>query len=228
MIHIYCKNEHLCFVEKPSEWLSVPSRLGAEEPRPVLGIELQKQLGQRVFPVHRLDFEVGGIMVFALSEGGHKFISKLWESKSVTKIYEAITHGVPKMHLASKSGLWTSKLVRGKKRTFEAPHGKDSLTEYELLATKDDKLRKGNSYSYWRLSPLTGRSHQLRYELSHRYQAIVGDKLYGSTLGFEGIALRAVEIIISESDKKLAPEYFNALTNEFKSLTNYSGYFSTL
>lgn len=56
-------------------------------------------------------------------------------------------------------------------------------------------------WHHWELHPLTGRPHQLRYELSRHGHPIVGDQLYGSTLAFlnPGIALRAVQIDFSKA-----------------------------
>ena len=55
------ENENFIAVDKKSGVLSVPSRMGKEDPRPVLGLELQETLKKQIFPVHRLDFEVSGM-----------------------------------------------------------------------------------------------------------------------------------------------------------------------
>jgi len=59
------ENEHFIAVDKPPLWLSTPSRMGKEDARPCLGLLLQEQTGHRLFPIHRLDFEVSGLIFFA-------------------------------------------------------------------------------------------------------------------------------------------------------------------
>ena len=84
-------------------------------------------------------------------------------------------------------------LLRGKKRAYESPQGKSSITRGVLIAQ-----------NHWNLNPITGRSHQLRYELYRHGHPIIGDELYGSPMKFDvngmkaGIALRAFEINFSK------------------------------
>ncbi len=179
-------------VDKPAGWLSVPGRLGTEDPRPVLGRVLEAQRAQRVWPVHRLDVEVSGLIVFALSAEAHKAASLWFEGRSVRKLYQALTEGEAPPTLGPE--LWTSNLVRGKKRSFDAPHGKRAETRAQCLGAKQD--RAGRAGVGWELEPLTGRSHQLRFELARHGHPILGDVLYGAKESWDegAIALRAVRL----------------------------------
>lgn len=182
-------------VDKPAGWLSVPGRLGGEDPRPVVGRVLEEQLAQRVWPVHRLDLEVSGLIVFALSAQAHKAASQWFEGRSVRKLYQALSAGEAPGSKNPGVELWTSNLVRGKKRSFEAPHGKRAETRAQCLGSKLD--RAGRAGLGWELEPLTGRSHQLRFEMARHGFPILGDGLYGAkdAWGDEGaIALRAVRL----------------------------------
>jgi tRNA pseudouridine32 synthase/23S rRNA pseudouridine746 synthase len=99
---------------------------------------------------------------------------------------------------------WTSKLLRGKKRAYESPVGKPATTKATLLEVGGDGILQ------WRLEPVTGRSHQLRFELYKRGFPILGDILYGSAQKWpEGIALRAARIFFPPEAKKfgLADDY---------------------
>ena len=90
-----------------------------------------------------------------------------------------------------KRGEWRAKILRGKKRAYESPGGKMSITGYEVVGLTDQ------SYFEWRLYPKTGRSHQLRWELFRHGSPIVGDVLYGSDqkwMNGEGIALRSIAL----------------------------------
>lgn len=194
---IVFENPHFVIVDKAPNVLSVPSRTGDQDARPCLGRLLELDLGKRIFPVHRLDFEVQGLIMYALTSAAQKAGNAWFENKEVHKIYSAISKSSAAFG-PGDSFEWKCKLLRGKKRAYESPHGKDSLTRARLISIDD------SGYSHWELEPVTGRSHQLRYELFRHNETIVGDALYGSTDVFkgEGIALRAFKIDFSKTKNR--------------------------
>lgn len=171
------EDENLIVVDKPAGFLSVPSRMGKEDPRPVLGIELQKLIGAPIFPVHRLDEETSGVLLFAKTKLAQSIYSRAFEQHKVQKTYQALTNNAENYQKLSGSVL-KNNLFRGKKRSFEAPHG-----QYAETHVSEIKLFN-STYLMWTLLPKTGRSHQLRVQLSMRGFPIVGDKLYGSNFDF--------------------------------------------
>lgn len=192
---ILFQNDAVVAVDKPGGYLSVPSRMGAQDPRPCLGRELEKSLGLRLWPIHRLDEEVTGVILFALTPGAHKDLSMAFENRAVGKRYEALTD------LGSQSSeeqfrqevLWECLVLRGKKRAYESPHGKPAATKAQVLA----KVTLGDGPAlHWTLSPLTGRGHQLRFELFRHGFPIIGDTLYGSKRDFgrDLVALRCMAL----------------------------------
>jgi len=189
-------------VDKAAMVLSVPGRMGEEDDRPVLGRILEKDLGMTLYPVHRLDFEVQGLIMYAKTPAAHRAGNGWFENKIVSKKYSALTLAPTADHPQEfQTGValeWKCRLLRGKKRAYESPHGKDSLT-YANLVSKNHL-----GYFHWELSPVTGRSHQLRYELFRHGMPIVGDALYGSTVKFDqdGIALRSFEIDFSRAKNR--------------------------
>ena len=184
-------NPHFIVVDKAANVLSVPSRLGGEEERPVVGRILEKDLGITLFPVHRLDYEVQGLIMFAKTPAAQRAGNAWFEKKEIHKIYSALTLAHPNFLVGQKFE-WRCRLLRGKKRAYESPHGKESIT-YAYLESRLD-----SGYFRWELSPVTGRAHQLRYELYRHEVPIVGDALYGSTEKFaNGIALRSFAIDFS-------------------------------
>lgn len=192
MLKIAFENEAFVIVDKPGGTLSVPSQWGLEDPRPVLSIMLQEQLGMRLWPVHRLDFDVSGLLIFAKSEGPHRAANKWFESREIHKVYEAWGVGNPPEH-KNEIVEWNSNIHRGKKRSFETPHGKLAVTRASWireLPTSKVKVQQ------WALDPLTGRPHQLRVEMAKHGNPILGDLLYGCETVFmhEAIALRAVKL----------------------------------
>jgi tRNA pseudouridine32 synthase/23S rRNA pseudouridine746 synthase len=195
-IKIVFENRHFAVVDKPAGWLSVPSRQGEDDSRPVLGRHLEKQLNCKIWPVHRLDLEVSGLILFAKSAEAHRAANKWFEQHEVVKTYEAWTRDSLDLPTTSDWMLWESKIQRGKKRSFEAPHGKPARTNAKLV----ERLEiKGVPIAIWYLQPLTGRSHQLRFELYKRKHPIIGDALYGSNDAANNnqIALRCFELDFS-------------------------------
>lgn len=209
-LDIVFSNEHFVVLDKPAMVLTTPSREGAADERACLGWALQNELGIQIFPVHRLDFEVSGLVMFAKNAKAHAVANGWFEHKSVFKVYQAFTTDQNFDHIPAnvkndrqklspkpqEKFLWKSRLLRGKRRAYDHATGKPSETEAIYLG-KDG----ASGWHRWELHPLTGRPHQLRYELSTHGFSIVGDELYGSKVSFTkpGIALRAVKIDFSKT-----------------------------
>ncbi len=186
------QNQNFIAVDKPVLFLTTPPRFPDE--RPILGREIEKQLKTQVWPIHRLDYEVSGLVLFALSAKAHRAASLWFEQHFVRKTYEAFTEAPDGDDLdMTTTQFWRSRLLRGKKRAYEHTTGKKSITyarPLEKLMVDDVPTLK------WQLNPQTGRPHQLRYELSKHGFPILGDTLYGSKAVWPagGIALRSVAI----------------------------------
>lgn len=185
-IEILFENSDLIAVDKPHGWLSTPGR-DSSDSRRCVGRELQSHLGTQIFPVHRLDFEVSGLLMFAKTKEAHRQAQAWFEQSVVRKTYQAYSQ--------KGSGDfrdwadWKSKIAKGKKRAFEAPHGKDSITRARVIGEVGE-------WWLWELMPLTGRSHQLRFEMAKHSFPIFGDELYGGVASSQRnwMALRAVQL----------------------------------
>lgn len=197
---IIFKHQEFLVVDKPAGCLTVPSRFELTDGRRVLGRELEKSVGQRLFPVHRLDFEVSGLVLFARSSTAQKKFNFLFESRQVQKTYEAwsqardFSHWPAELPMArdefnlQEPQTWKCRILRGKRRSYESPHGDESVTEASYI--------DGADILRWHIKPLTGRPHQIRFEMSRHGFPILGDQLYGSRreFGTDRIALRAVRL----------------------------------
>ncbi len=202
MIKIVFQNKDFAVCDKAAQVLSVPGREKSDV-RPCLGLLLQKELNTQVYPVHRLDFEVSGLIIYALNSNAHKVAQRWFEKKELQKKYFAMTSlqdfahwpeaiATDRRALTTNSNQvfnWKTRILRGKKRSFESDQGDWSETK-AILKNADEKQIE------WDLYPITGRSHQLRFELSRHGFPIHGDELYGSKVKWSqpGIALRAYEI----------------------------------
>lgn len=175
-IEVIFEDENFIVVNKEPQVLSVPSRIGKNDKRRILGIELQDFLNKKIFPVHRLDFEVSGLILYAKNIKASILANGWFEKKIIYKTYHALTTTIEDQEkwLSVFPQSWKSLLVRGKKRTFQAEYGKESIT-HVISAT----VERNQNTIRWQLQPITGRSHQLRYELSSRGFKILGDELYG-------------------------------------------------
>lgn len=189
------ENDRFVAVDKPSGVLTVPGRAGGSDPRRCLSIDLSR--ARRVWPVHRLDYEVSGLVLFAKDADAHRAANGWFESREIHKTYEAWSEGAPPSEWQpNQSFEWSCLLARGKKRAFESPHGKPAVTRATWVGAVSWHEQ---SFLSWRLEPLTGRSHQLRFELARHGFPIVGDALYGAKVDFgnDSIALRSIALDFS-------------------------------
>lgn len=139
--------------------------------------------------VHRLDAETTGILLLARSPGVVRVLSKLFESRSVEKVYLALVHGVPEQQKwVSRSKLALDPEKRGKMKV-DRRHGKEAETEFRLL-------QSSHNISLIEARPLTGRTHQIRIHLAESNHPIIGDALYGKShnASKQGMGLRSVRL----------------------------------
>ncbi len=136
--------------------------------------ELKKELDGEFFVVHRLDLNVGGIMVYARNKHTAAYLSKVIQENKMIKEYKAIVHGIVDEHDILEDFLFKdsrkNKVFVAKK---ERKGVKKAKLEYTRLATYQD-----TSLVHVRL--YTGRSHQIRVQFSSRGHPLVGDHKYGS------------------------------------------------
>ena len=134
---------------------------------------LKEALGGEVFPLHRLDKNVGGVMVFARTKAAAAQFSRMIQEGNLVKEYVAMIHGTP-----PESGDWQDLLWKDsqKNKVFvvkrERKGVKAARLEYTRLTDTDPALV--------RIRLHTGRSHQIRVQFASRGFPMVGDHKYGS------------------------------------------------
>ena len=125
--------------------------------------------------VHRLDKDTTGVMVVAKNDTAQWKIAKQFERRQVKKTYLAIVHGTPDLTADRiKAPLGIHPRIR-EKYAIRPEIGKEAITFYEVV----ESFR---GFSLLRLSPHTGRTHQIRVHLSYAKHPIVGDDMYGGKL----------------------------------------------
>ena len=131
---------------------------------------LKQQLGGEIFPLHRLDKNVGGVMVYARTKAAAAVLSKAIQSGEMVKEYVAKVHGEP-----PDSGILTDLLFKDSRKN------KVFVVKKARAGVKEAKLQYrhlGEGLVHVRL--FTGRSHQIRVQFSNRGFPLVGDHKYGS------------------------------------------------
>ncbi|MFQ6034825.1 MAG: RluA family pseudouridine synthase, partial [Sedimentisphaerales bacterium] len=141
--------------------------------------ELSSGLGEfRPGIVHRLDKDTTGIMVVAKNDTAQWKIAKQFERRQIEKTYLAIVHGRPELNADRISApLGVHPRVR-EKYAIRPEIGKEAITFYEVV----ESFR---GFSLLKLTPKTGRTHQIRVHLSYIKHPIVADDMYGGKLVYE-------------------------------------------
>ncbi len=100
----------------------MPSRMGVKDERPIATSLIPHVEKKSLYPVHRLDFEVSGLLLFAKNSNTQKVLSDVFENRNVKKTYIALSDEKSISPLEfNKQVTWKNLLVKGKKRVFEAP-----------------------------------------------------------------------------------------------------------
>ena len=134
---------------------------------------LKETLGGEIYPVHRLDKNVGGVMVFARTQAAAASLSKAIQEGKLIKEYVALVHGNP-----PESGDWEDLLWKDsqKNKVFVVKRMRGGVKKARLEFTR---LTSGEE-SLVRIRLHTGRSHQIRVQFASRGYPLVGDHKYGA------------------------------------------------
>jgi 23S rRNA pseudouridine1911/1915/1917 synthase len=122
--------------------------------------------------VHRLDRNTTGVMILAKNNIAQWKIAKQFHDRKVEKSYLAIVHGVPDLTRDRVNAPLGVNLKFRYKYAVRPETGKEAITFYEVL----EKFR---GFSLLKLTPKTGRTHQIRVHLSHIKHPVVADDMYG-------------------------------------------------
>lgn len=164
--------------------------------------------GERAGIVHRLDRATSGVMICAKNAATMSLLQKQFAQRKTKKSYMAVVSGTP----TEKEAIIDVPIARNpnKPQTFQPDaKGKQSQSQYEVIKSNEN-------YSLLKLTPATGRTHQLRVHLRYIKHPIVGDKLYDGLPG-ERLFLHAcsLEITIPDGQRKVftseLPKEFNEL-----------------
>ena len=194
-------------LERNAYWAAVVKPAGISSEKDGMGravAETLKISPDEVYPVHRLDREVGGVMVYALTKEMAAFLSMASAEHRMRKSYLALIQGVPE----TEEGRWEDLLFhdRVRNKTYVAERMrkgvKPAALYYRLIRAKEQEER-GMFFSLLEVTLLTGRTHQIRAQCAARGMPIAGDRRYGGQ-GKNGICLFAWRL--SFQDPRGGPE----------------------
>jgi len=181
-LEILYQDEYIVAINKPSGLLVHKSMIDKHEIYFAMKI-LSEQIGKWVYPVHRLDKPTSGVLLFALDKHSAKLISTQFAEHTIEKQYICVSRGY-----VNSSGIidhpLSVKLDRvADKDVSTEKEAQEAITRYETLAQVEldhsigryDKTR----YSLVKVTPQTGRKHQIRRHLKHISHHILGDTKYG-------------------------------------------------
>lgn len=169
---ILYRDDDYIAVDKPAG-LQVHRSWISEESEQFLMQRLRDQIGRRVFIIHRLDRPTSGVILFALSSEAAREACALFEQRRVNKRYLAVVRG------------YTDDQGHIDYPLREEPHKplQEAVTDYRTLARVELPIPLGRydtcRYSLVEVTPLTGRSRQIRKHFHHIFHPLIGDTSHG-------------------------------------------------
>ena len=197
-IVILAREDELVAVHKPAGIPTIADHAGAAH---ALVARVASVLGiaeERLHPTSRLDRDVSGVVIFALSPRAAKRLMTARDEGTYARRYIALTAAAP----APDQGLWDAPIGRTKDPRHRAAFGRDAAPAQSRFAT----VARAGAYAMLALAPLTGRTHQLRVHAAHAGVPLLGDRIYrgapkivlgsGRVLGLERIMLHAARVSV--------------------------------
>ncbi|QIQ21297.1 tRNA pseudouridine(65) synthase TruC [Zophobihabitans entericus] len=182
MLEILYQDQDIIAINKPAGWMVHRSWLDRNE-KIVVMQTLRDQIGQHVYPVHRLDRPTSGTLLLALSSEMARALAQQFELQQVKKTYHAIVRGY-----LTGSDTIDYPLVEEWDKIADKYAAKDkpaqsAVSSYQGLKTVEIPVAVGryptSRFSLVELTPHTGRKHQLRRHMKHIFHPIIGDSKHG-------------------------------------------------
>lgn len=171
ILEILYQDDYMVVVNKPNGLLVHRSSIANDVDEFALQI-LRDQIGQFVYPVHRLDRKTSGVLVFGLDKETTRLLQEVFQNKQTVKEYQAIVRGYFPPEIKVDYALTND---RGKVQDAITVFKRLQITEIDVPLGKHLTSR----YSLVAAFPQTGRMHQIRKHCNHLRHPIVGDRPHG-------------------------------------------------
>lgn len=177
-IPVVFEDDWLLVVNKPAGLLTIPTP--KNESRTLTSIlnkdAQERNLKYRLYPCHRLDRQTSGLLIYAKSKSIESKLTDAFRNREISKKYIAFVHG----KLSKKEGQISSSV-----------EGKSALTKYRVLEEK-------SNYSVVEISPVTGRTNQIRIHFKSIQHPLVGEDKFAFrkdfALRFKRVCLEAKQL----------------------------------
>ena len=163
-----------------------------------------------VIPVHRLDTDTTGCLLFAKDVITAACFSKMFENNEITKKYVACVNGIIEQEGIIDKNIGKDRHINGK--MVACKNGKPAITKFKLLKTN-------NKISLVEATLITGRTHQIRVHFSSIGTPLVGDTLYGSKIKNDRVMLHCQSLTFVHPIKKKVVTVYSPLPEDMKSLS---------
>lgn len=182
-LSVLYKDDALLVVDKPAGLLSVPGKLAGRED--CLLSRLMAEYWDALL-VHRLDCDTSGVMIFARTKQGQGFLGQEFEKRRARKTYIARVWGAVQPDSGHIDLPLATDWENRPRQQVDWVNGRPAQTDWTVIGRDQQSSRM-------RLSPLTGRSHQLRVHMLAIGHPILGDPIYatGEARAFERLMLHA-------------------------------------
>jgi tRNA pseudouridine65 synthase len=162
-IEVLYEDEYYIVVNKPAPMLTHPTQENRKEKENLL-FTVRDQINLKLYPIHRLDRQTSGVIIFAKVPKAVTAIKLIWNTDLVKKEYLALVKG---------------EILRGGK--FEFPLKNENKNIQEAI-TNYNPIKVYNDVSLVDIEIRTGRRHQIRRHFGRRMQHIIGDRRYGKKI----------------------------------------------
>ena len=233
---ILYRDDYLVAINKPSGLLVHRSEIDRHETRFAMQL-VRDQIGQQVFPVHRLDKPTAGVLVFALSAEIAKKMGDIFYQHLVEKIYLAVVRGHSPAAITVDHPLIEERDKYADKKAHTNKPAQPAITEFKTLATTElpfsvDKY-PSTRYSLVECRPKSGRKHQIRRHLKHISHPIIGDAKHGKGIhnrffqeqfGCSGLMLAATELHFQHPITQTFITFIAPLEQKFSRVLHHFGW----
>jgi tRNA pseudouridine65 synthase len=182
LLNILFQDEDIVVVHKPANMLVHKSMIDRHETEFLMKI-LRDQIGQYVYPVHRLDKPTSGVILFALSSDIARVLAQQFEEHTIQKEYHAVVRGFAPESAFIDYALKEKLDPIADKKANKNKEAQDAQTQMlklgELAMPIPVGRYPGARFSLVKLLPKTGRKHQLRRHMAHIRHPIIGDTTHG-------------------------------------------------
>ncbi len=181
-LEILYQDKYLVCINKPSGLLVHKSMIDRHEIYFAMKM-LRDQIGQWVYPIHRLDKPTSGVLLFALDKHSAKLMSEQFREHTIKKTYICVVRGYTEASGLIKHALKEKLDKIADKDSKAEKEAQDAVSEYKTLASVELDFAVGRydktRYSLVKVLPKTGRKHQIRRHMKHISHHILGDTKYG-------------------------------------------------